>query len=420
MPVELRPVTAVAVLIVVLLAGSIGSVVVTQAASGPTANPTYLSLDDTDRQLWSYTSTAHSFDRATLALNAIVYGEPGAVRRFLLLEEGRVDWNETASDEQDVATDPTATEATGPAVEWDITTGSSRYVYLSDGSANGSSGQWLSVDYQVHDGTYLGSRHHIRAYTDPDRTAEWTAMQAHHEHWDWFMGRHVVTSTAESQSYVERDLISGTDAPEIRRVPAEEDRSDFDRWLTIVDLRDLGVTAAAVLPIVVFGSVTGRVGRAGSTLRERYPEEDVRTLLLAGGIVALTLSVRLLGIQLEGALDVSPKTIAFGLYPGLFVGLPVVTYLLARPLDRSRAFTGASLGFVAAALLDYSLLSVTHLSLSMLVYRGGLASALGLIATGSSREERRDPEQVSHVRLGVLLWLVATLLPLLRHTPLPV
>jgi len=417
MAVQVRPVTAVAVLVVVLLAGSIGSLVVTEAASGPTAEPTYLSLEDTDRQLWSYTSTGHSFDRATLALNAIVYGDPGAVRRHLL-EAGQGDWNETASDEQDVATDPTAAEATGPAVEWDLTTGSSRYVYLS--GRNGSSGQWLSVDYQVHDGTYLGGRHHIRAYTDPDGGAEWTAMQAHHEHWDWFMGRHVVTSTAASQSHLERDLVSGAESPEIRRVPAEADRSDFDRWLTVVDLRDLGVTAAAVLPLVVFGSVTGRVGRIGSTLRERYPAKDVRTLLLATGIVALTLSVRLLGIELEGALDVSPKTIAFGLYPVLFVGLPVVTSLLARPLDRSRAFAGASIGFLAAVLLDYSLLDVTHLSLSMLVYRGGLAAALGLIAAGSSREERHDPEQVSHVRLGVLLWLVATLLPLLRHTPLPV
>lgn len=245
-------------------------------------------------------------------------------------------------------------------------------------------------------------------------------MQAHHEHWDWFMGRHVVTSVDKAQSHLERELVAGADAPEIRRIPARGSQSDFERWLTIVDLRDLGVTAASVLPVVLLGAFIGRFGTMGSTLRERLPARDGWTLLLAAAVVTLVLAIRVLGIQMEKVVDVSPKTIAFGLYPALFVGLPTVTYLLARQLDRPRAFTGASFGFVAAVLLDYSYLGVSHLSLSMLVYRGTLAVALGLIAAGSSRTERRDPEQMSHVRLGVLLWLVATLLPLLRHTPLPV
>jgi len=419
MAVELRPATALVVLGAVLLAGSMGSFVVTEAVGESSVEPTYLSLEDTDRQLWSYTSTGYSFDRATLALNAVVYGDPSAVRGQFLGRD-MADWNVTDEPTEPIAADPTAAEATDPAVQWDLTTGSNRYVYLADAGGDGTAGEWLTVDYQVHDGTYLGSRHHIRAYTAPDGDGEWTAMQAHHEHWDWFMGRHVVTSVEKSQSHLERELVAGSSAPEIRRIPVGGDQSDFDRWLTIVDLRDLGVSAASVLPVVLFGACTARFSGVASRVRERVPTQDSRTLLLAAGIVAVTLSVRLLGIQLERALDVAPKTIAFGLYPVLFVGLPTVTYLLARQLDRPRAFAGASLGFVAAVLLDYSYLGVSHLSLTMLVYRGALAVALGLIAAGSSRDERRDPEQVSHVRLGVLLWLVATLLPLLRHTPLPV
>ncbi|WEL18746.1 putative membrane protein [Halorhabdus sp. SVX81] len=419
MAVELRPATALVVLGAVLLAGSLGSFVVTEAVGESAVEPTYLSLEDTDRQLWSYTSTGYSFDRATLALNALVYGDPSAVRgRFL--EGGMDNWNVTDEPTEPIAADPTAAEATDPAVQWDLTTGSNRYVYLADAGGDGTAGEWLTVDYQVHDGTYLGSRHHIRAYTSPDGDGEWTAMQAHHEHWDWFMGRHVVTSVEKSQSHLERELVAGSSAPEIRRIPVGGDQSDFDRWLTIVDLRDLGVSVASVLPVVLLGAFSARFSGVASRVRERVPTQDIRTLLLAAGIVAVTLSVRVLGIQLERALDVAPKTIAFGLYPVLFVGLPTVTYLLARQLDRPRAFAGASLGFVAAVLLDYSYLGVSHLSLTMLVYRGALAVALGLIAAGSSRDERRDPEQVSHVRLGVLLWLVATLLPLLRHTPLPV
>lgn len=417
MAVELRPATALLVLAAVLLAGSMGSIVVTEAVGESTDEPAFLPLEDTERQVWSYTSTAHSFDRATLAINAIVYGEPAGVRRQLLAGS-RSTWNETDPDERDVATDPTAAVATGPTVQWDLTTGSKRYAYVSEGTPG--NGTWLTADYQVHDGTYLGARTHVRAYTAPGGDGEWTAMQAHHEHWDWFMGRHVVTSVGKAQSHLERDLVAGTETPAIRRVPAESDRKDFGRWLTIVDLRDFGVTAASVLPVVLLGAFTARFSGAASRVREWVPAQDVRTLLLAAGIVAVTLSVRLLGIELEGALATSPKTIAFALYPALFVGLPVVTYLLARQLDRSRAFAGASLGFVAAVLLDYSYLGVTQLSLSMLVYRGALAVALGLIAAGSSRTERRDAEQVSHVRLGVLLWVVATLLPLLRHTPLPV
>ena len=419
MPVELRPVTALAVLTAVLLAGAAGSLAVTEATSDPAAAPTYLQLQDTEAQLWPYTSTAHSFDRATLAFNAIVYGDPADIRdRFL--DDDTTDWNRTGPDERDAATDPSAARQTRPAVEWDLATGSNRYAYVAEGADDEASGRWLSVEYQIHDGTYLGSRHHIRAYTDPDGDGEWTAMQAHREHWDWFMGRHVVTSVGQSQSHLERELLSSGETPEIQRVPAEGTGSTIDRWLTIIDFRDASVTVASIVPVALFGAFSGRLSLAMWRKRERIPTQDVRTLLLGTGIATLVVGVRVLGVELEGALAVAPKTIAFALYPVLFVGLPVVTYLFARPLARPRAFAGASLGFVIAVLLDYTYLGVTQLSLSMLVYRGALAVALGLIAAGSSRDERRDAERGSHVRLGVLVWAVGTLLPLLRHTPLPV
>lgn len=418
MAVELRPATAVLVLVVVLAAGSFGSVVVTEAGGAEAdadAAVRVIPLEGDDRQLWLYTSRGYSFEEATLAINVVVYGDPEDVRQRLL--EGGGSWNRTEADEQDVAPDETTSVVNATAVEWETADGADRYVFLM----GVQSSLWLDEDYQVHDGTYLGSRHHVRAYTSPDDGGEWTAMQAHHEHWDWFMGRHIVTSVDESQAYVEQEFANGAGGPEIKRVPVGmQDSPGFDRWLTVIDFRSPASQSAAAVLLVVLGTVKARVGDVRATLRANYPAEDARTVFLATGMVGLLAFVRLTGVALERAVDVPPKVFAFALYPVLFAGLPVAAYLLARQLTRSRAFAGASGGFLAGVLVDYSYLGVTHVPLDVLVHRGALAVALGLVAVGSSRVERRAEDGPDHVRAGVLLWLVATVLPLLRHTPLPV
>lgn len=468
MAVELRPATAVLVLVVVLVAGSFGSVVVAEATSSSGDSDAQAALrtvplDNSSDQLWLYTSRGLSFESATLAINVVVYGDPGQVQQGFL-DSARGNWTETESDEQEVAPDENLEEVNATAVEWEAADGANRYAYLQGLQR----GIWLTESYQVHDGTYLGSRHHVRAYTSPDGDDDWTAIQAHHEHWDWFFGRHIVTSIDESQTYVEREFAASGN-PEITRMPvASEGGPSFDQWLTIVDFRSTpsesssqsasqaaveatsqaaveaasesttaslarsppqsstqpGASAIAKsavgLLVLVLGSVQTRLGDVRSSLRTAFPEQDARTFFLGSGMVVVLLFVRLAGIALEGALDVPPKTFAVGLYPVLFVGLPVVAYLLARPLGRARAFSGASVGFLAGVLLDYSYLGVTHLPLDILVHRGAMAVALGLVAVGGSRVERRNDVEPDHVRAGALLWLVATVYPLLRHTPLPV
>lgn len=431
MAVELRPLSAVLVLVVLLLLGTAGSIAIAEPGGveyGATTES--VTLAGTERDLWLYTTPTQSLEQPTLAINVIVYADPESVRQ-LLLQEGNGNWNETDTDEQGIAPDehPETTAPTeSTTTEWTVADGSRRYVYIS-GTAGGT---WLSETFQVHDGDYLGSRHHVRAYAKPDTDTNWTAMQAHREHWDWFSGRHVVTSTDETQAYVEREFADEPDTSEITRVPVGEgEQTDFDQWLTIVDFQDRGlesmpgrmpgfaVGSVLFLALVVLGTFGSRVADTATALRREFPEKDERTLLLAVTLVALLVSVRLGGIAIERSLDVPPKPVAIALYPVILAGIPIVTHLLARPLDRPRAFAGATLGFLTALLVDYTYLGVTHLPLDLLVHRGTLAVALGLIAVGSSRVGREEADRLRQPRLGVLLWLVAMIAPLLRHTPLP-
>jgi len=413
---ELRPATTVVVLLFVVAAGAGGAVVVTEAdeTRADTMTRTVPLGSDAGGQLWLYTSPRPSFEAATLPLNVVVFGDPTDVRRKLL-ESRRGDWNETDPDEQDVASEESLPVANATSIAWDEASGARRYVYFTDDERR----FWFPESYQLHDGTYLGSRHHVRAYVGPEDSGQWTAMQAHHEHWDWFQARHVVTSIDESQSHLEREFVDGELGPEVTRRPIQTaDGPVFDGWVTIVDYRG-GGTIAALVPIVLLGAVGRRLVRRGRRYASGYRSGDVRAGVLAVATIALLLSVRLAGVELERALDVPPNWIAFVLYPVLFVGPPVLTYLLARPLDRPRAFSAASVGFLAAVLLDYSYLGVTHMPLGTLVHRGALAVALGLIAAGASRTEREDTSRVQHLRLGVLLWVGATVIPLLRFVPLP-
>lgn len=419
MAVELRPTTALIVLAAVLAAGSIGSVLVT--GSGGEYDPAAESIElaDDERNLWLYTSKRHSFDSRTLAINVVVYEDPNATRRRLL-QAGRGDWNETADQEQDVAPDEAADAGNATAIEWDRADGADRYVYLT---VDGGPGAWIDEAYQVHDGDYLGSRHHVRAYSPPERGADWTALQAHHEYWDWFTLRHVVTSVEESQQYVEAEFIGRPDTERVVRVHVGgADASDFDGWVTVVEFHRPGSSSAvaAALAVVLLGATTTRGSEIADALAEAYPEREARALALAGGVVAVFMSVRLVAVELERALAVPPRPIAIALYPAVFVGLPVTAYVLSRHLDRPWAFAGATLGFLTAVLLDYTYLGIASIPLDVMVHRGTLAVALGLIAVGGSQTERHDPERVSHVRAGTLLWLVALVLPLLRFTPLPV
>ena len=432
MGVELRPLTAVALLILVLVIGLSGAFAVTESVSEPydPAGDT-IELDGDDRELWLYTSRAQSFDQYTLALNVLVYGSPDATERRL------TDGQWEALDADDLDTNPERDDGVleSDPTAWAEADGATRYVYLTAGSSDDvqdsagdepfdepdEGGVWLTEAYQLHDGSYLGSRNHIRAYTAPDN-ANWTAVQSHAEYWDWFSARHIVTSVEESQTHVEEQF-ADEDQPLIKTRVGGEDRSDFDGWITIVDPRDGAPLPGAIglLAVIAVGAVSTRVSAARSWLTSAQTSDWGRVLGVGGALVATYLGVRLAAVWLEGLLSVAPKLIAGLVYPIIFVGLPVVAYLGSRQLPTEWAFTGAAVGFGTATLLDFTYLGVTALPLSVFVHRGGLAVALGLIAVGATREYRTRPAtSISYVQVGVLLWVVASAQPLLRFTPLPV
>lgn len=399
-----------------LVAVFLGSTAATSSDAAVEPDDSMVAVDD-DSTLWPYTSRSTSFEDRTLAINVVVSGDPTETRRHLE-ERSRGEWNETAPEEQDVSAAEND-DIVGTATAWRRADGSTRYVYVD--TDDGSAGVWLDESYQLHDGEYLGARHHIRAYESPQSGDEWTAVQAHGEHWDWFRLSHTVDSVEESQQYVEREFRGHRNVADITRVYLGNDRgSDANGWVTIVDLdADDGRVDPLPLPLSIVGLLPGAIlaTRVASrtALRTALPPRVRYALLLAGSLIGLYLFVRFGAIAVETRLDgVDPRLVAGSFYPLIAVGLPVCTYYFARALDRPTAFAAASIGFAVAILLDYTLLGVTRLPLNVLVHRFSTAIALGFVAVGASHTVRVDPVDHDFVRTGVLLWLVTLVVPLLR------
>lgn len=420
MGLELRPLTAIAILALVLAVGSAGSIAVTESV-GDEYDPTteIVDLPHEEQAMWLYTSRGQSFSESTLAINLLVHEDPATVEQRLVTD-GIGDWREVEEDEKDVGHEEGVALPQNATIQWDRTAGADRYVFLL-----GYDAQWMTQSFEVHDGDYLGYRVHVRIYEPPGEDTEWTAMQAHDEYWDLFDARHVVTSTEEGQAYVEEEFIEDEDYRVVREHVGGEDRIDFDGWLTMIEPREEEANVQSsllVLGLLLLGVSAVRTTRdeVADAIENFSFEHQVRTFALGVGLIGVYMFVRLAAVYLERAVDIAPNTIAMGLYPILFAGLPITAYLLSARLERTWAFTGASLGFLTALLIDYTYLGITVVPLDILVHRGALVIALGLIAVGGSQTERANPNLPSHVQIGVLLWLVATVLPLLKHSPLAV
>lgn len=423
MRIEVRPVAAVTVLFLVVLVVVAGPAVmasVTDSGEPERDIPgvTTVELED-GSEVWPYTSRSQNFGDRTLALNLVVYGNT-SLTEWALRTDAHTDaeWRDVEDDEYDMG--PGDEDGNQSSIVPDDIQGGAglgeadgavRWTYVETPSGET---HWLRESYQLKDGSYLGQRDHLRAYEDPEND-NWTVFQAHSEHWDWFQIRHTVHSIEETQATVELEFVDHPIVEGVIRDRWGNDRSsDSNGWATVVTLND------GMAPLLLGGLIFASV----HTLRWRqlHQNEEVRTLtqsvVAAGSIVAVFAFVRFGAVRAEYAFpDVHIHLVAATFYPILVFGLPVSAYLTARQLDRRHAFTAVFVGFIVAMLIDYTSVGVTAVSLEAFLHRATLAVALGFIAAGASRTAREPNRKPGYVRTGVLLWLVALVIPLLHLVP---
>ena len=350
-------------------------------------------------QLWPYTSRARDFSTRTLGINMIFYGSPGTVHTALT-ERSTLDWTdeqdqageadaETVSTER-VEIDPEA-EDIADVVAWKEAQGATRYTYFETDEG----GLWVDESYQLHAGTYLGKRSHIRAYDDP--AGEWTAVQIHEEHWDWFRLRHTVTGISASQRELEDEFMDDPAVETVIRIPFENGTADGEGWASGIYF------AGAAAPFLLF-VLAGHV-RTKSRDLTRFFDRHRPELALGGGLFGLYTAVRWLGIGAETFLSVSPKIIAAPLYVGLVVGIPAIAHRFGRGSDATWAFSLAVLGLGTAIVVDFAAMGVAVIPLRIVLHRGAVLIAVGLIAVGGSMSVDRANRPLPLV-FGVTAWLV--------------
>jgi len=415
--IELRPGTGVVLLLVVVLCVAAASVVTGQDERGGGdggSDVDTVTLED-GSEFWPYTSRERDVGTRTLPINLVVYGNP-ELTEAMLRHSTIGDWEDLEDDRQDVAPAEGVdggSNATAPTVAWGGADGATRWTYVENTTEGGT---WLSEAYQLHDGDFLGDRHHVRAYVDPDGE-DWTAMQAHREHWDWFHVRHTVHGVEDSQTHVETEFLERPYIAELHRDRFGNGGADADGWVTVVSV---DAPVPYLFGLFVLGSF-GAVGRAEA--RERlaglYTDETVRraarSALVVGSLVAWYAGVRFGALWIERSFpELNPWLLVYAFYPVLVVGMPLVAYLTSRQLGAVRAFTAGALGFTLAALLDYTYLGIAVLPIETIVHRSALAVAIGFVAAGASRTARSPDVHSGHVRTGALLWLVVVAIPFLQ------
>ena len=363
---------------------------------------------DGGTELWPYTSRAMDYNTRTLGINVVFHGDSEDVRTALE-DRSALRWEEEQVHEGDadsdtispdrIEVDPEADDI-ADIISWEPAEGSVRYSYFEvDGD-----GQWVDESYELHSGTYLGERLHIRAYDEPQQ--EWTAVQIHEEHWDWFRLRHTVTGISDSQRELERDFMGQPDVDEVVRLPFENETADSDGWVTNIYF------AGAVLPFLLFGVVS----RATAARRQtaQFLREHRRAIALGVTLFALYTAVRWLGIAGELLFDgVSPKVVAAPLYLALAVGIPAVAYRFGRGSDTTWAFSFAVLGLGAALIVDFVAMGVSVLPLRYILHRAAVLLAVGLIAVGGALAV--DDRRPTPLSAGLACWALALLLPVFGY-----
>ena len=344
-----------------------------------------------DHELWPYTSRSESVDGRTLAINVVFHDDGDAVREALEAGDDTA-WEET--DEEETDADPDLVREI-VVREWDDAHGSTRYSYF-DGP---DGGQWVDESFELHDGEYLGSRDHVRAYESPD--SAYTAVQVHEEYYDWFRLRHTVPGINDPAVRLEDEFIESDLATDVRREYRGIDGGLSDGWISVIELALLLPLAGALLRRRTRDAVVetaGRFRQEGS----RHAEAAV----LGTALAAVFVAVRTAGVALEVAYPaIAPKLIAAPLYLVIAVGLPLLVFIGADRCDPTAAFLGVVLGLGAGFVLDFAALGVA-VPADLVVHRVAILAALGLVAVGRAAKDR--PILVA----GVLAWAVGLALPL--------
>jgi len=366
-------------------------------------------------KLWPFTSRERSPSGRTLATNLLIKGPPEKVRTSLL-DRTNLDYQELVAEEAEADGETYEIELEGNSIDWDSTHGSTRYVYV-----NASGGQWLTESYQLHDGEYLGSREHIRAYDDPD--GEWTAIQVHQEYFDMFRLRHTVTGIEGPAANLEREFLDQPFVDSVTREYHGIPGGWNDGWLSVVDLAAV-VPVHEFLVVLALGSIVSGTSRRAVTELARnfvsWSYENRQGYILFGMLIGLQLAVRSAGIGLERMFPgISPQLFAGGLYPILAVGPVVLVVFFARNLNPLPAFGFAAVGIGTGFTLDMLGLGLEVVPVRLVLHRVGLMLSVGLLALGIAHRAADEPsetidvERVSLATVGAVAWFVGLLLPLL-------
>ena len=375
---------------------------------------------DSSGRLWPFTSRSRSFDSLTLPIN-LVFREDAARVRTQLTRGRDAGFDPMTREWQGIASEGDLPADGGPHPTWDDTTGSTRYTYVD---APGGQSQWLDETSQFHDGSYFGSRYHVRLYEydaggpaadDPP----WTAVQAHHEYWDWFRLRHTVTSLAKARKHLETQYLGTAYTAEISREwYANGGVIDSDGWVTVVDFRPPSVLSLSPrwgLLVLGLAAVDRRLSDRliGPLRRLTGLRIAPRALALTAVLALLPSAVRAGAIAVElGAPWVHVKAVTGVFYLVLAAGLPAAAAALPRGAHVTDWLSLAALSLGVGYLLDFSAIGVTVLPVAVVLHRLLSLVAVGLVAAGGARRAAGD-RRSQFLALGLALWVVVLAWPLL-------
>ncbi|MFB6172652.1 MAG: hypothetical protein ABEJ23_08975 [Haloarculaceae archaeon] len=336
--------------------------------------------------------------------------------------------NATTTRANATGTGPNATTATpdsGPDIEivingtelgWEQTHGGTRYTYVQH--ADGT-GQWITPAYQLHNGDYFGSRAHLRLYEGGSEGHEWTAVQAHREHWDWFGLRHSVDSLSRPQHQLERQFYGKWYVTDVSRQRyANGGALDYGGWVSVVGFRDNVVVPPRLLlfplaGLTLAGGAASALAASERGARRLWESEQVGQahVWLFLVVTAIPLAVRSGAVAVERAFpQASPILVGGPFYLLLVVGLPVAAWRLARPLDQFDAFVVTAVALGTGVMADYAAIGVTLLKFGVLLHRVAALAALGTVAAGSAIDAEEDWRAVV-LAVGVLAWAAVVLGP---------